>query len=184
MLRTAVMKFLPQRMARLAKDERGVSAVEFALLAPLMVTLYFGTVEVSQGIAAYRKVTLVARTVTDLTSRVSSVTKSDLDDILNASTTVLAPYPDSKAKVIVASLKIDANSNVTKEWSQSKPADFAFTMPTIPPALIVPNTYLIWSQVSYEYKPVVGYVVTGTLNLKDQMFMRPRLSEKVVGPAP
>ena len=34
---------------RLAGDERGVSAVEFALLLPLMVTLYLGGVEISQA---------------------------------------------------------------------------------------------------------------------------------------
>ena len=50
---------------------------------------------------------------------------------------------------------------------------------TIPAALVVPNTSLVWGEVSYDYKPVVGYVVTGTLNLKDQIFMRPRLSDTV-----
>ena len=51
-------------------DERGVSAVEFAMLLPLMLTLYLGAVEISQGIGADRKVTLTARTVADLVSQV------------------------------------------------------------------------------------------------------------------
>ena len=32
---------------------------------------------------------------------------------------------------------------------------------------------------SYTYKPTIGYVVTGTLNLSDQIYMRPRLSDNV-----
>ena len=56
-------------VARFGGDERGISAVEFALLLPLMVTLYLGTVEVSQGVAIDRKVTLTARTVADLASQ-------------------------------------------------------------------------------------------------------------------
>ena len=36
---------------RLASDQRGVSAVEFAMLLPLMLSLYLGGVEVSQGVA-------------------------------------------------------------------------------------------------------------------------------------
>ena len=36
--------------------------------------------------------------------------------------------------------------------------------------------YLILAEVSYDYKPVVGYTITGTLNLADQMFMAPRNS--------
>jgi hypothetical protein len=50
---------------------------------------------------------------------------------------------------------------------------------TLPAALNVPNSSLIWSEVQYTYKPVVGYVVTGTMTLKDQIYMRPRLSESV-----
>ena len=50
---------------------------------------------------------------------------------------------------------------------------------TLPAALNVPNTSLIWSEVQYTYKPVIGYVVTGTLTLKDQIYMRPRLSDAV-----
>ena len=50
---------------------------------------------------------------------------------------------------------------------------------TLPAALNVANTSLIWSEVSYSYKPTIGYVVTGTLNLSDQIYMRPRQSTSV-----
>jgi hypothetical protein len=50
---------------------------------------------------------------------------------------------------------------------------------TLPSALVVPSTWLIWSEVSYSYKPTIGYVVTGTLNLSDQIYMRPRQSTDV-----
>jgi hypothetical protein len=33
--------------------------------------------------------------------------------------------------------------------------------------------------VQYDYVPVIGYVITGTLNLKDQIYMRPRQSDKI-----
>ena len=51
--------------------------VEFALVMPLMLTLYIGSMEVSQGIAADRKVTLMARTVADLASQVSTISNAD-----------------------------------------------------------------------------------------------------------
>ena len=65
-------------LARFAQDRRGVSAVEFAMLLPLMVTLYLGTVEISQGVGIDRKVTLTTRTVADLASQVSSINNSDM----------------------------------------------------------------------------------------------------------
>src|SRR5438132_14293931 len=98
---------LSQRFARFGQDERGVSAVEFAMLLPLMVTLYLGSVEISQGVGINRKVTLTTRTVADLASQVSSINNADMTNILNASSTVVAPYDVSKLKVVVSAVTID-----------------------------------------------------------------------------
>src|SRR5262249_34725949 len=62
---------LSRKLRRFARDKRGISAVEFAMLLPLMVTLYLGGVEVSQAVAIDRKVTLIARTVADLVAQVT-----------------------------------------------------------------------------------------------------------------
>ena len=50
---------------------------------------------------------------------------------------------------------------------------------TLPTALTVANTSLIWAEVQYAYTPAIGYVITGTMTLKDQIYMRPRLSDTV-----
>src|SRR5262249_43774950 len=84
-----------QRLLRFSGDQRGVSAVEFALLLPLMVTLYLGVVEISQGISADRKVTMTARSIGDLVAQASSMSNSDMTNSLNAATAVMAPFPDS-----------------------------------------------------------------------------------------
>ena len=101
MLRTMMAKLIPARLARFSRDERGVSAVEFALLLPVMITIYLGGVEVSQGISIDRKVTLTARTVADLVSQVSSIDAPGVSNVLQASTAVMSPYPVDKAKVTV-----------------------------------------------------------------------------------
>src|SRR5436189_1298081 len=66
-----VYRSLSLQIARLRRDQAGVSAVEFAMLLPLMLTLYLGAVEISQGVAIDRKVTLTAHTVADLASQVA-----------------------------------------------------------------------------------------------------------------
>ena len=83
---------LLQQLVRLGRDQRGVSAVEFAMLLPLMITLYLGTVEISQGVGIDRKVTLTTRTVADLASQVSSINNADMTNLLDASAAVIAPY--------------------------------------------------------------------------------------------
>ena len=172
---------LPHAVASFAQDRRGVSAVEFAMLLPLMITLYLGSVEISQGVGIDRKVTLTSRTVADLASQVSDISNTDMTNLLNASSSVVAPYDVSKLKVTVSAVKIDANGTAKICWSDTlngtKRASGSTV--TLPAALNIANTTLIWSEASYAYKPTIGYVVTGTLTLSDQIYMRPRLSDTV-----
>lgn len=172
---------LRRRFGGLASDERGVSAVEFAMLLPLMLTLYLGAVEVSQGIGADRKVTLTARTVADLVSQVTSVSNNDMTNSLNAASSVMTPFSSTNLKVVVSSVKIDAQGKATIDWSDTLngTARTKGSTVTLPSALTIPNSWLIWSEVEYNYKPVIGYVITGSMNLKDQIYMRPRMSDAV-----
>src|SRR5215210_605417 len=168
-------------LRRFLRDKRGVSAVEIAMLLPLMITLYIGGVEVSSAIAVDRKVTLVARTLGDLVAQSTAVNSTDMTNILNAATTVVQPYSDTLIKVTVTRVDVDANSAAKVIWSKTKngTARVANSNVTLPPALNTANTSLIWAETEYAYTPTIGYVITGTMTLKDQIYMRPRLSDTV-----
>lgn len=171
-----------RRRLRLAlRDERGVSAVEFAMLLPLMVLLYLGGVEVSQAVAVDRKATLVARSVGDLVAQASTVTTNDISNILDAASAVVAPYDASKLKIVVSSIKIDSNGIAKVDWSETRNGTkrTVGSTVTLPAALNVANSSLIWAEVQYAYTPAIGYVITGTMNLKDQIYMRPRTANAV-----
>src|SRR5882757_8547320 len=102
-MRPAVAFNLSRHLRGLIRDQRGVSAVEFAMLLPLMITLYLGAVEID------RKVTLTTRTVADLASQVSSINNADMTNLLNASASVILPYDTTKLKVTVSEITIDSN---------------------------------------------------------------------------
>jgi Flp pilus assembly protein TadG len=170
-----------RRLDRLAADQRGVSAIEFALLLPLMIALYLGTVEISQGISVDRKVTMTARAVADLVSQASTINNSDMTDILSASTAVMTPYTASPLKVTVSSVVIDDKGKATIDWSDTLygTARAKGSPVTLPNNLAIPSTSLIWSEVQYGYTPAIGYAITGTLTLKEQLYMSPRSSGAV-----
>ena len=113
----AMTLWLPRLMARFAGDRRGVSAVEFALLAPVMIALYLGLVEISDGIGIDRKVSLTAATLANLTAQATTITTSEMSNILDASSAIVAPYSASKLKMTVSCLNIDSDKNVTVKWS-------------------------------------------------------------------
>lgn len=191
----SLLQRLARRLADLASDSRGASAVEFAILLPFMLTLYVGGVEVSQAVSIDRKVTIIARTVADLTSQNSTITTAQMNNILNASSAVVAPYAGANMTVTVSQVNIDKNGNPTIGWScafqgTARPAAQAVPLCTssktgcIPQSLIVNGTSLIWGETQYTYTPGLGYGITGSLKLKDQIFMSPRLTPTVTGPTP
>jgi Flp pilus assembly protein TadG len=90
-------------------DDRGVSAIEFALILPVMLALLFGVTEFGRAIDHYRKVTLLARAVADLTSQgdtQATMASATMTDILASAKLVLTPYPNSAARVVVSILGV------------------------------------------------------------------------------
>jgi Flp pilus assembly protein TadG len=168
------------RMMRFVRDRRGVSAVEFALVAPLMIALYFGCVEISDGVAVDRKVSLTSATLANLVAQSTSLTTTDMNNILDASTAIIQPYSSSNLKMSVYCLSIDANKNVTTKWTATRNGGTGMAV-SVPTDLKVASTQLVLAQVSYAYKPIVGYTITGTLTLSDQMFMMPRITAPTYG---
>lgn len=176
------------RLLALRQDRRGVSAVEFAMVLPLLVTIYLGGVEITQGVSINRKVALTARAVADLvaqkrTGGVSGnlITAAEMEDIMNAAKAVMTPYSSTNLKVVVSSIKVDEDGVAKVDWSASyntTPRANGETV-TLPPTLSVPNSSLIWGEASYSYTPAIGYVVTGTLNLHDFIYMRPRVHDTI-----
>lgn len=163
-------------LRRFARDRRGVSAVEFALVAPVMIGLYFGVVEVSEGVSAGRKVSLTAATLANLTSQVATISSSDMTNILDASSAVIAPYDKTKLKIIISCISIDSSRRATVKWSVTRNGTASSGSVTLPTALAVASTQLILVEASYAYTPTVGSNITGTINLTDKMYMSPRIT--------
>lgn len=163
-------------LGRFGGDRRGVSAVEFALLAPLMITLYVGCAEISDGVDADRKVSLTAAALANLAAQVTTISSTDMTNILDASSAIIAPYSTSQLSITLSCINIDANRNATVKWSVTRGGTARSGSITVPSALAVASTQLLLGEATYQYRPTVGYTVTGTLNLSDRMYMSPRIT--------
>jgi Flp pilus assembly protein TadG len=191
MIPVSLASALSRRLRRFAADQDGVSAVEFAMLLPLMLTLYLGGVEISQAVSADRKTTLVAHTVGDLISQASCVTPSYMTNTFKAATAVIYPFTASNLKVTVTRVDIDANQKATVPavvggtggyWSFPSSGSVARSGDVtqyIDISLRVAGTSLIWTEASFNYTPTIGYGIVGALPLKETTFLRPRQSATV-----
>jgi hypothetical protein len=91
---------------------------------------------------------------------------------------VLSPFSLTNATVTLTSVTIDNSGNATVAWSScvNGTARTGSVTNLIPAGLLVPNTSVIWGEATYNYKPAIGWVITGTLQMYDQIFLRPRQS--------
>jgi Flp pilus assembly protein TadG len=165
----------------LLRDCRGIAATEFAIIVPIMLVLFFGTVEFSSAVAVDRKVTLMARTLSDLTSQSTTVADSDMTNFFAASLAILTPYSSTPTKGTITELYVDpATLQARVQWSKGASPRAVSSTVAIPTALATGGTYLIFSEVSYLYTPTIGYVMAKTgVNLSDVSYTRPRQSNCV-----
>ena len=99
------------------KTAAAVAAIEFAIIAPIMLLAFFGTVEFCSAIAVDRKVTLVARTLSDLTSQNVGVTDAQLTAYFTVSQKILWPYTNTP-KATITELHIEPGSLAPRvQWS-------------------------------------------------------------------
>jgi Flp pilus assembly protein TadG len=167
------------------RDSGGVAAVEFAIIVPVALVLLTGTIVYGDAIAIDRKVTLTARTVTDLVTQYSSLTQSQIQVLLGASSLIVAPYSASNIIVTVSEVKVDSGGNATIAWSQSTPNGTPRSQGstvTLPTSIDTPGAYYVFGEVQYTYTPTVGYQVTGSIVLHDSTYMSPRVSTSIPPP--
>lgn len=152
------------RCRSFARDNRGASAIEFAFIVPLLLVMYLGTLELSQGIEANKKVSRSAAMIGDLVSQESTFTKETLDDILTIGEQILLPYYRSKPTITITGIRIDAGI-ATLQWRRkiSNGVTSGSGTPLIPVLVDVPaamrttNTFLVKVETVLEYKPVLTW---------------------------
>jgi Flp pilus assembly protein TadG len=189
---------LRRACARLAGDRRGVAAVEFALLVPILMGMYFVTIEVAQAIDGNRKVGRIASMVGDLITQQPEITKSELEAIMKIGGSIIQPYSRSGATITVTAIQITANpdSKVQVAWS-SKLAGGSYSKPfttgsaaTIPDALNVPGTFAIKVEADLSYLPMIAWGdgqktalglggLFDDIKMKETYFLRPRMSTTI-----
>jgi Flp pilus assembly protein TadG len=172
---------MTQIFNRFRKDRRGVAAVEFALIAPVMVLLYCGLAELCQAVIAERKTNHVASAVGDLITQTDTVSTADLSDIFSIGNTVMAPFPTSTLQMRVTSITADSNGVPKVDWSRTNGGMTAYsagaTM-TVPVTLNAGDSVVL-SESSYQYTSVLHYVLPNTLTYNEHYYLRPRRSDKV-----
>ena len=180
-------------LSRILRDRRAVSAVEFALLLPVLLTLFIAGIELSQALTIYRKVSHTANALGDLVSQVATISTSEMSNIMAATTAIMTPYSATGVKLVVSAVNYTTSGGFKTAWSvgQNTTAWTVNSAPpiTIPTGLISDGQQLVVTKVQYVYTSTFSTfmqdILGGTsITLSDVAYLRPRVSTTIAYPSP
>jgi Flp pilus assembly protein TadG len=180
---TGMPRLLP-RLKRLARDRRGVSAVEFALILPIMLLLWAGSVELSEALSVDRKANQLASTVGDLVAQRASMNTTEMNNIFDASTAIMEPYETAPVQILVIAVNIVSTSSQTVAWARARndsaPAAGGASPIRVPSAIATVGSQVVVARVRYEFEsPFSGFMqsITGlsSYTFEHTFMLRPRL---------
>ncbi len=174
------------RVRALLADRKGVAALEFALIVPILFMLLVGTVEFSQALTVDRRVTQAANSTADLIARTKAISTSEVAGVMQIIGHLMRPYDPTRLRVTVLNVIADVNdeTNTTVCWSyehnggSGSYADGA-SYP-LAAGLVEPGSSIIVTEVTYDYEPLIfHYFIKTAFPLKETLFLKPRLSSFV-----
>ena len=175
--------------SRFRKDCEGVAALEFALIAPIMIMLFVGTLEVSAAVSVNRKVSRISSVVGDLVTQSGELDGTDIANIMDVSSDIMRPYQNA-VKIRITGIEIKGNKakvvwSCHKDWS----AVAEKKVYRVPKKIRINNTFLVAARVQSIYKPMVGWAryseTAGvsfdatSVKMDEEIFLRPRIGSGV-----
>jgi Flp pilus assembly protein TadG len=160
------MSRLLKLFGAIARDKRGVAAVEFAFVVPLLLCMYFVTLEASQGIETDKKVNRIASNVADLIAQQTDITPAEVMAIMDIAKTTVAPYNRSTPTIEVISIQLDNSATPVAKavWSLKLDASgnpvavvAKNSVVTVPTDLRVANAAYVQVKSTLVYKPVIAW---------------------------
>lgn len=185
-------------VTRFKQEVAGVAAIEFAIIAPIMILLFFATIEVSTALAVNRKLSRVSSTLGDLITQSQILSEDDIDDIMKAASLVMIPYKHDLS-IVITQISIK-NGKATVDWSRAhgKSSDGKDIVPnavgspyTVPTKIKIDDTYLVSAKVNATHTPLYAKTTLGAnrslhmdkstaadIHMEEEIFLRPRIGLK------
>ena len=174
-------------LARLDRDERGIAAIEFAMIVPIMFFLFVGAIEFSQALTVDRRVTQSASSTADLIARAptSGLTEAQVDSQLRIIEQLIEPYDLSLLTVKIVSVKAQADpanpaaTNYVVDWSRDNHGGTPYprnnTYNGIPNGLLANGESVIIAEATYNYQPLIfKYFISSAFDLNEKFYLKPR----------
>lgn len=166
-------------LRRFARDARGVSAVEFALIAPVLIGLYLGLAEFCQAYMAQKRTAHLTSQIADIVAQSDVVTRDGLTDVFAIGSLILTPFPTAPLTLRVSSVTRGTDGVARVDWSRGQGMTARSGVVTLPANLIANGQSIIMSEAVYDYLSPLDTLLPGTTRFSQTFYLRPRLVERI-----
>ncbi|HWA20129.1 MAG TPA: TadE/TadG family type IV pilus assembly protein [Devosia sp.] len=181
----AVRRRIVDTLMRFKRNDRAVAAVEFALIFPFLLTLYFGTIEASALFAADRRVNTISATMGDLVAQWDdddgSIPVATMNDYFSAAQGLIYPMPSGTLKQVVSCVRVLADGTTQVVWSKGynggtpRIANTSYPLATTTRMnQVARGGYIIASETSYSYTPLLSQIFQSPFPLFHENLYLPR----------
>jgi TadE-like protein. len=166
---------------QLKRDVRGVSAIEFAMIAPVVIAFYMGATEFCQAFMAQKRMGHVAFQVADMLAQQERVDTAGIDGLFDVSSLTMKPFSTTPLKLRVSSVEMGADGVARIAWSRGDGLAARTVGDTVTPPsnVMVAGQSVIMSEAEYNYDSPVDYLMSGVTKFDQTYWLRPRLTDRV-----
>jgi Flp pilus assembly protein TadG len=162
-------------------DRRGVAAIEFALVVPMVIVVYVTGFEIAQAATVYRKLTDTTVQLANVAAQYTGMSSGDVSTVMSASAQIMAPYSTTNLAIVLSEVTTNASGAGSVTWSKTYQGTALATgaAVTMPTGFQAANTNYIMVQTTYSYSPTFGTSLIGPIAMSNKIFMLPRSSSSI-----
>jgi Flp pilus assembly protein TadG len=171
------------------RDRKGTGAIEFAIIAPLLIMAYIGCFEISVGFNVARKVSRASSTVADVLTQMPKVDKASLDGMKTVLKSVMSPFQveDGQYTLKMTGIKMTAPGvgEVTWSYDQAGGAPYkAGSTVTMPSDISAVNTFIVRSELVIPHEillfaPGLSKSAVNTIDISKTSYFRQRVGTEI-----
>ncbi len=168
-------------LQRFSTDRKGVAALEYALIAPMMFMLLFVSFELTDALSASNRAERAAGAIADVIARDVLVSDAEVADVLAAVPWITHPTPGEHVRSRITSIFVNASGQASVVWSEGSgmAALPVGAIVTLPGGMLVPETGLIMGETQMDYRPPLGLYSASAFTINKTEYRRSRIMDPI-----
>lgn len=175
----------PRRLSRRYRDdERGIAAIEFAIIAPVMIGMYFGLAEIASAISVDRRISHGTNVAGDLSTQQPELKDIDIEEVISAAVRVMGVPDASQISIDMESFILPAPDQAPESqgrirFNNSVGNWTPYDASGLDEKLLNSKSGVVVTRVRYNYTPIELRFFDSTVKLQETFLLKPRRSDAV-----